>query len=163
MPNTDADPKVCIFGECVTASRTSGTYYKFVEDFGKLIDYTREYVLPYERFSSETGSARDREIRKEVEKQLGALQKQYEAEGYCAALGKELERISDEYFFERELGPVFMMPDDVSALLDTFGNPLVDDDDDESAEDKPAPVFNITNPRHWDAMVSRIEWQNENW
>jgi hypothetical protein len=147
---------------------TGGTYYYSTVSFGAVLDHAQYELLPDEKDAWVGSSPSSPEERKkaaelkEAAKEIKALRRRYEAEGYHEALSKELVRISDTYFTRYMLGPIFELPDDVSALLDNFGNPLVDEDAEDYDEDTPAPVFDITSPAHWQAMQARIEWCNEN-
>jgi hypothetical protein len=165
MPSTDTGPHACIYGEWCTGSMTGGTYFDSFADFGGLLDHA-QYELLREEVEVWIGPSptAPEEIKKaaelkEAEEQIEALRKRYEAEGYHKGQGKELEQISDTYFSQRMLGPIFVVPEDVSALLDCFGNPLVDEEGEENEE--LAPVFDITKPAHWQAMQARIERYNE--
>ena len=124
----DAGEMDCLMGEFVSGSRTSGLYFQYMGSLGNAIDYARDDVLPQEwRLSTDEVD--------EATRRLDALRERYEAEGYQEGMADELERISDDYFTERELGPIYVLPWDLDDALETFGNPLMDEDEDEDDEE----------------------------
>lgn len=155
MDNTAQPPVdeiVCVMGQFVSGSRTSGLYFECLSSLGSALDYARDEVLPGERQLSADEVA-------EVVRRLDALRERYQATGYQTGMGDELERISDDYFFERELGPVYVLPWDVDGVLNTFGNPLVEEDEDEG-HSEPEPAFDPANAEHLEALYRRVEQYN---
>jgi hypothetical protein len=57
-----------------------------------------------------------------------------------------------------ELHKVYVLSEDLDALLSFLGNPLVDYDtfEDEAEAEAHAPAFDLNNPEHGEALKERI-------
>jgi hypothetical protein len=106
------------------------------------------------RFSDEDIQRR----RAEGERALDALLERFVREGYQATMGQRLIEIVDATLIDFELDEVYVLPEDLVALLERFGNPLADYDayDDEATAEAAAPTFDLSNPGHREALAERL-------
>lgn len=88
---------------------------------------------------------------------LDALLAEYTRDGFNANMPERLQVIVNTAMIDFELDTVFVMPDDLEALLTSLGNPLVDYDSDDDDPESAAPAFDLTNPAHREALREEIE------
>ena len=92
---------------------------------------------------------------------LAALRQQTAEAGYAPALAERLRDVVQRYGLDFELGAVYVLPDDLAALLARVGDPFVWwDDAIERAEQAHMP-FDYTNPAHRAALARRVREANE--
>lgn len=80
--------------------------------------------------------------------------------GYAPALADQLRGVVERYGLDFELGAVYLLPDDLAALLARVGDPFVWwDDASEQVERERAP-FDYANPAHRAALARRVREAN---
>jgi len=96
--------------------------------------------------------------------QFRTLLTRFFEDGYSHDMGQELHDIVHAVLGGGwavggyEVSGVSVLPDDLADVLESFGNPLVEDDgDDEASRGKPRPDFDLDNPEHFDALKQRLE------
>jgi len=93
-----------------------------------------------------------------AEQSLDNLLKEFIQQGYRTELSEHLREIVNHSLLDFELHEVFVLPQDLDALLSFFGNPLADDDmyEDEDEAEAHAPRFDLNNPEHREALRDKI-------
>jgi hypothetical protein len=96
--------------------------------------------------------------RAEGERALDALLERFVREGYQATMGQRLTEIVNATLIDFELHEVYVLPEDLGAVLERFGNPLADYDayEDAATPEAAAPVFDLSNPGHRAALAERL-------
>lgn len=72
--------------------------------------------------------------RERADRELGALLARYVADGYHPDMGEHLVAIVNATLIDFELHEVYVLPGDLARLLNNFGNPLADPEDDDSGD-----------------------------
>lgn len=121
---------------------------------------TRSWDAYRAQFSDEEIARR----RERADRELDALLARYVADGYQVDMSDRLIAIVNETLIDFELHEVFVLPGDLPRLLEEFGNPLVDAEDDETiaGEDSwrasaAAEPFDLDNPAHRSALANMID------
>jgi hypothetical protein len=130
-----------ISGTCVLETlsmvATPDQRYAFVDDFGYAVSYCRrrlweDLTPPYERGSDESVERWHRlraafslnemtEAWVTADSALSELLRAFIAGGYSRALGDRLREIVNTYSLDLELGEVYVLPQDLPALLAQVG------------------------------------------
>ena len=93
-----------------------------------------------------------------AEQFLDDLLEEFVQQGYRTEMSESLQEIVNHSMLEFELDEVFVLPEDLDALLSFLGNPLADYDryDNEDEASAHAPVFDLNNPEHRGALKERL-------
>jgi len=112
----------------------------------------------WKRYRSRFSDEDIRRRRAAGERALDALLVHFVREGYQAIMGQRLIEIVDATLIDFELHEVYVLPEDIGALLEHFGNPLADYDayDDEATTEAAAPMFDLSNPGHREALAEQL-------
>src|SRR5258708_30898146 len=121
-------------------------------------DLLRGFALlesSWKRYRSRFSDEDIRRRRAAGERALDALLAHFVREGYQTVMGQRLIEIVDATLIDFELHEVYVLPEDIGALLERFGNPLADYDayDDVLTAAAPATVFDLSNARHREASA----------
>lgn len=93
-----------------------------------------------------------------AEQSLDNLLKEFIQQEYRTELSEHLREIVNHSLLDFELHEVFVLPQDLDALISFLGHPLVDYDmyEDESEAEAHAPKFDLNNPEHREALRDKI-------
>ncbi len=94
-----------------------------------------------------------------ADQMLDALLADFVRDGYQTDMKERLFETVNTALIDFELETVYILPDDLAALLKSIGNPLVEYGAYEDAEEaeKRAPTFDLNNPAHRVALNEKIE------
>lgn len=112
----------------------------------------------WKRYRSRFTNEEIRRRRDVGERALDELLERFVREGYRPEMKQTLIEIVNAALIDFELHEVFVLPGDLEALLDQFGNPLADYEayDDEQAAEAAAPKFDLNNPVHRQALAEHL-------
>lgn len=188
-PNDQLGERSCVLetllwlGDSADPAGRAGLRYVIVDDFAQAIDFCQRRLLVdlvapelpewSEQPEERAALARWRRARarcapdklavrwRAVRRALTALRQEVAEAGYAPALGERLRAIVQRYGLDLELGAVYVLPDDLAALLARVGDPFVWwDDAIERAEQQRAP-FDYANPAHRAILARRVREANE--
>jgi hypothetical protein len=96
--------------------------------------------------------------RADGERALDALLERFVHDGYQSGMGQRLLEIVNATLIDFELHEVYVLPEDLDALLARFGNPLANYEayEDEAIAEAAAPTFDLRNPGHRAALAERL-------
>lgn len=151
--------------------------YVIVDDFAQAITYCQSRlaqdliapIAPEEGDEERRRRARAIFVPGELERRwraaeqaLAELRAEADAdEPNISALSERLRAVTQQYALDLEVGAIYVLPDDLAALLAVIGNPFVWwDDAVQSVEQERAP-FEYANARHRDILARRLREQNE--
>lgn len=86
-----------------------------------------------------------------------ALLERFLREGYQRDMEAELDSLIEQYCQGVEMGGLNILPDDLDEILESYGNPLVDEEAEDEENTQPPPVFDLNNPDHLAALQERLE------
>jgi hypothetical protein len=131
-----------------------------VADLGDLLRNfaVLESTWKHSRSSSHFSDDALRYRRAEGERALDALLERFVREGYQASMAQRLIEIVNATLIDFELHEVYILPEDLGALLERFGNPVADYDafEDVATPETAAPEFDLSNPGHRVALAERL-------
>lgn len=115
----------------------------------------------HERFNPSAGRlSREKVLAlwQETERELDTLLVEFVEQGYRPEMSERLRTIVNNSVTPWLLEKIFILPDDLEAVLEFVGNPLINEDDYETEEEAKAhaPAFDLDNPEHRDALGERI-------
>lgn len=84
---------------------------------------------------------------------LMALLERYRRDGYEPRMKEALMQAVNGHLDNFSLDGVYAVPDDLTEVLECFGNPLADEDEETAA---PEPALDLTNPEHQQALQERL-------
>jgi hypothetical protein len=169
-----------VAGSCVLEALSMVAHpemrYVFVDDFGYAVSYCRDWVRddlvpPDERKSGDSMEQWLRirsafalsDLAAAWEKANAAFSQTLDAfisEGYSPTLGDQLRETVNTYGLDLELGEIFILPQDIHALLTYIGNPLVWWDEEAGQPEGARFAFNFANPQHREALTRRLRAAN---
>lgn len=169
-------PGTCVL-ETLAMVRDANLRYVFVDDFGYAVTYCRQRLLedltpPHQRGGDES---LERWIRmrsafssdylatcwQAADEALSALLDRFIADGYTVELGARLREVVNTYGLDLELGEVYVVPQDISALLTQVGNPFVWWDDAVERPEQERETFDFADDRHRAILARRLRELNE--
>lgn len=176
--NSRLIPGSCVL-ETLAMVNDVGLRWVFVDDFGYAVSYCwhrlrADLVPPEQRAGASAGESSEqwRRMRSafapedlamrwvEVDSAFTALLSAFISGGYAPALGSLLREVVNRYGLDLELGEVYVLPEDLAALLEQIGNPFVWwDDAVERAEQESTP-FDFANEEHRAVLARRLCEQN---
>lgn len=151
--------------------------YAFVDDFGYAVSYCldrlRHDLTPPDeqedadsverwwRMRSAFTSAELAAFWVAAEKGLTDVLQSFVLDGYSRSLGDRLREVVNAYGLDLELGEIYVIPQDLPALLARLGNPLVWwDDDIERLPELEQQPFNFADMRHRTILARRLREEN---
>ncbi len=129
--------------------------YHVLRDFGDAICYYRHWELGRQFGDAEKLSPEEAAHKQVAEDFFDALLLHFVNKGYQAKMEQELKDGVKQFLRDIVVYRVFVLPDDLPALLEHTGNPLVSWDEEESAAES-QPPFNLNNPEHCEALYQRL-------
>lgn len=91
---------------------------------------------------------------------LAALRQQTAEAGYAPALAERLREVVQRYGLDFELGAVYVLPEDLVALLARVGDPFVWWDDAIERPEQERMPFDYANPAHRAILARRVREAN---
>ena len=96
-----------------------------------------------------------------AEEALDALLADYVREGYQPEMANRLRQTVNAAMLDWEVEEIWILPDDLSELLEFSGNPLTDhypyeDEEDQQEAEASAPTFDLNEPAHRAALKVRL-------
>jgi len=167
VEDEDLTNKSCVIFESGGTSPMDEGMLPF-PDFGDTICYYRYYRLleeleppePQEQNQRRRSKLTNDELRARLTAATQALDSLLEefVQGYRAEMSKRLQEIVNHSSLNLHLFEVYVLPEDLDALLHYVGNPLADYDAYETEEEAEAhaPAFDLSNPEHRAALKERI-------
>lgn len=170
-----------IAGTCVleTLAMVNDTNlrYVFVDDFGYAVSYCRQRLLedltPPDQRGSDESLERWRRMRsafssdelatswRAADEALSTLLDRFIAAGYADELSERLREVVNTYGLDLELGEIYVVPQDIEALLTRIGNPFVWWDDDVERPEQERQTFDFSDARHRAILTRRLRELNE--
>lgn len=157
--------------------RDTNIRYVFVDDFGYAVGYCHQRLLeeltpPDQRGGDESveqwwrmRSAFDPAALAATwalaDDALTTLLETFIADGYSQALSERLREIVNTYGLDLELGEIYVLPQDLNALLAQVGNPFVWWDDAIERPEQERETFDFGDARHRAMLVRRLREANE--
>lgn len=94
-----------------------------------------------------------------AEQALDDLLGEFLEQGYQAGMKERLQEIVNHAPTALQIEEIFVLPEDLDALLLSVGNPLTDEDADENEGEAEAnvPIFDLHNPEHCNALDRHIQ------
>lgn len=177
----DLTPTACVIYESAR-STPMGEGCNHFPDFGDAICFYRYYRVPeeldtppedsgapsplpdlalleasWQRYRSRFSDDEIRQRRATAERELDALLGQFVEAGYQPEMDDHLIEIVNSTLIDFELHEVYVLPGDLLRLLDDFGNPLVDpDDEDEDEVAVAAAPFDLCDAAHRKALAEML-------
>lgn len=174
--NSRLIPGTCVL-ETLSMVRDTNTRYIFVDDFGYAVGYCHQRLLedltPPDQRGSDESLGRWWSMRSAfdpatlaasaaaADAALTVLLEAFIAEGYSHALSERLREIVNTYGLDLELGEIYVMPQDITALLAHVGNPFVWWDDAIERPEQERESFDFADPRHRAILTRRLREANE--
>jgi hypothetical protein len=150
-------PTSCVVSEANLGSAPGmSDNYWMLDDFGEVICFYRYWWLRDEyKFVAASPRPEEIERKQQAEHYFDALLERFVREGYQPEMEQLLQDGVQEYLEYRYLYGVYVLPQDLPQLLYAFGNPLVDDEE-EDQEGSSQPEFDLEISEHLEAMERRI-------
>lgn len=174
--NSRIIPGTCVL-ETLAMVRDPNTRYVFVDDFGHAVSYCHQRLLedltpPDQRGSDEPierwwrmRSAFDRAALADAwaaaDAALMTLLETFVTDGYLSALGERLREVVNTCGLDLELGEIFVLPQDINALIAYVGNPFVWWDDEIECPEQEREAFDFADARHRAILMRRLLEANE--
>jgi hypothetical protein len=175
--NSRLVPGACVL-ETLSMVATPDQRYVFVDDFGYAVSYCRrrlweDLLPPYERGSDEPVERWHRlrsafsldelaDAWTAADAALSALLRAFIADGYSYALGDRLREIVNTYALDLELGEVYVLPQDLQALLAQAGYlTVVRQQEVAKAPATKRQAFNFTDSRRRAALARWLQQANQ--
>ena len=169
-------PGTCVM-ETLPMVRDTNIRYVFVDDFGYATSYCyqrlREELTPPDQRGGDESEEHWWRMRSAfdpaelaaswsaAETGLTTLLETFIAEGYSEALSERLREIVNTFGLDLELGEIYILPQDINALLAHVGNPFVWWDDAIDGPEQERETFDFTDTRHRAMLVRRLREANE--
>lgn len=174
-------PTSCVIYETARAT-PAGNGCTYLPDFGDAICFYRYLRIPEEldsapaegidvagllpdlalqgwswsRYRSRFSPEEIQRRRSVGEQALDKLLTRYVHEGYRAEMGERLMEIVNATLIDFTLGAVYVLPDDLGALLSRFGNPLADCAGTGDAGCAQSIAFDLNAPGHREALADYL-------
>ena len=169
--NTQIIPGTCIL-ETLTMVNNPSLRYVFVDDFGYAVRYCRQRLLedlvpPDQRDGQDSveqwwrmrSAFRADDLAQSWSAEDAALiglRYMFAVGGYTPALGDRLREVVNTYGLDLELGDIYVLPQDLAAVLERVGNPFVWWDDEVNSAEDERQTFDFANPRHRQILARRL-------
>ena len=150
--DAEMTPESCILDEVIRDSIGSGAVA--LPDFGDAICWFLYYRMKDDATGDRQPSDELLAAHAAARSSLTALLERYCRDGYDPLLKEALMQAVNGHLRNFSLEGVHVLPGDLNAVLESFGNPLVDEDAEQRAG--PEPVFDLHNPKHRAALHERI-------
>jgi hypothetical protein len=151
--------------------------FVFVDDFGDAVSYCRQRLfadlVPPDQRDNAASPDHWRRLRAAfapealasawaaADAALAELLDAFIGQGVTPALAERLREVVNHYSLDLELGEIYLLPQDLPALLAQVGNPFVWwDDAIQSAEQEEQP-FDFANDQHRETLSRRLRELNE--
>lgn len=173
--NSRLIPGTCVL-ETLSMVATPDQRYVFVDDFGYAVSYCRrrlweDLTPPYERGSDESVERWHRlrsafsldeltDAWTAADAALSRLLRSFVADGHSQALGDRLREIVNTYALDLELGEVYVLPQDLPALLAQVGYLTVVRQDSAKAPATARRAFNFADSRRRAALARWLREAN---
>lgn len=173
--NSHIIPGTCVL-ETLAMAHDPDMRFVFVDDFGYALAYCRqrlrEDLTPPDQWGGDEPLEHWRRLRAAIspadlanawaaaDAALSALLANFIASGYTRSLDNRLREIVNTYGFDLELGEIYVLPQDIRALLARVGQSFAWWDDEGSQVERKRQAFSFAKRRHRTALARRLREAN---